>query len=260
MDIAELANQWLTALQAGDLEGVRRSVHPDITVWHNFGDTERVGVETMLKGVAELNTQVAAFRFDESRCDVFTGGFVERHIMRGRTASGEEMDIPSCMVATVQDGRIVRLEEYLDPAQVPALGGPEPVSHTADPPRSNREAALALFDRLGLGDEKGFLALAADDATWWSPNSGRSVPLRDHFQASLRAKAILKDPPFRVTVTGVTAEGDRVALEASVDAELLNGRIYSQRYHFLMLFRDGLITQVKEYQDTKLAADMFGHV
>ena len=41
-------------------------------------------------------------------------GFVQQHVVRGRNALGEEFAIPACLVVTVVEGRITRLDEYLD--------------------------------------------------------------------------------------------------------------------------------------------------
>jgi hypothetical protein len=48
----------------------------------------------------------------------------------------------------------------------------------------------------------------------------------------------------------MTAEGDRVAVEAESKARLANGTLYHNRYHFLFVVRDGRIQVVKEYLDT----------
>jgi ketosteroid isomerase-like protein len=56
-----------------------------------------------------------------------------------------------------------------------------------------------------------------------------------------------------MTVKGMVAEGDRVAVEAESHGELANGRVYRQSYHFLFEFRGGRISAVREYLDTQHA-------
>jgi ketosteroid isomerase-like protein len=56
-----------------------------------------------------------------------------------------------------------------------------------------------------------------------------------------------------MTVLCAIAEGDRVALEVVSSGDLKNGRLYRQEYHFLMEFRDGKISAVREYLDTQHA-------
>ena len=54
-----------------------------------------------------------------------------------------------------------------------------------------------------------------------------------------------------VTPTVLTAEGDRVAVEAESYAEINNGRIYKNLYHFQRVIRDGQSCAIREYLDTE---------
>ena len=56
--------------------------------------------------------------------------------------------------------------------------------------------------------------------------------------------------PILITPKVLTAEGDRVAVEAKSLAHTNSGRTYNNRYHFLITVHDGLVTSVKEYLDT----------
>ena len=51
----------------------------------------------------------------------------------------------------------------------------------------------------------------------------------------------------------MTAEGDRVAIEATSRGTTFRGDEYRQEYHFLMRARDGKILEWKEYMDTEHA-------
>ncbi len=53
------------------------------------------------------------------------------------------------------------------------------------------------------------------------------------------------------------AQGDKVAVEAESFAELVNGKVYQNKYHFLFEIRDGQIYRVKEYMDTMHAYQTF---
>jgi ketosteroid isomerase-like protein len=52
--------------------------------------------------------------------EVFQGGFVQRHVLHGKLASGDLVAAPVCLVVHVSRGRIERIFEYLDPASVRA--------------------------------------------------------------------------------------------------------------------------------------------
>jgi ketosteroid isomerase-like protein len=62
---------------------------------------------------------------------------------------------------------------------------------------------------------------------------------------------------LRMTVLSSIAEGDRVALEVVSSGDLKNGRLYRQEYHFLMEFRDGRISAVREHLDAQHAHDVW---
>ena len=62
----------------------------------------------------------------------------------------------------------------------------------------------------------------------------------------------------KTTIHTLTAEDDRVAIEAEIIGELPDGRVYTNVYHYLMWFRDGKVLRVKEYLDTQSAVEFFG--
>ena len=58
------------------------------------------------------------------------------------------------------------------------------------------------------------------------------------------------------TIKELTAEGDRVAIEAESRGEHVSGKTYANQYHFLMRLRDGKIIEFKEYMDTEMVTDI----
>lgn len=61
---------------------------------------------------------------------------------------------------------------------------------------------------------------------------------------------------LRFQIHTLTAEGDRVAVEASSEGLHASGRIYANQYHFLMRFREGKVVEFKEYMDTEKVTDI----
>jgi ketosteroid isomerase-like protein len=118
----------------------------------------------------------------------------------------------------------------------------------------NRATALKLVATLGAGAPD--LSLATEDAVWWAP--GRGEYDSKTFAAIAGAFAGMFKAPSKITVLGVTAEGDRVAIEAEGHAELTNGKIYRNRYHYLFEFRNGNICRGKLYNDTAHAREIQG--
>jgi ketosteroid isomerase-like protein len=54
----------------------------------------------------------------------------------------------------------------------------------------------------------------------------------------------------------MTAEGDRVAVEAESRGLHVSGKLYNNLYHFLLVVREGKVHEFKEYLDTKLAHEV----
>ena len=119
---------------------------------------------------------------------------------------------------------------------------------------ANKRTALRMIEQISRGiiDDE----LITPDAYWWVPGTGKLA--RGQFQVLVDAFGKLRKTPGGLTVTGITAEGDRVAVEAEANIELTNGKIYRNTYHFLFLFRDGKIYCSKEYNDSRYAAEMLG--
>lgn len=121
---------------------------------------------------------------------------------------------------------------------------------------SNKALVSGFISRFNASDIQGALDTLTDDATWWIAGKPGALPAcgtltKDQLTELFgRMGSQLKDG-LRMTVKGVTAEGNRVAVEVESYGELKNGRIYNQEYHMLMEIRDGKISAVREYLDTQ---------
>jgi uncharacterized protein len=116
----------------------------------------------------------------------------------------------------------------------------------------NKRFILGFFEDLTAGKGDAVLGAMADSATWWVlgnfPLSGTKT--KAQFAELIGQLGSKIDGGLRVTPTGLTAEGDRVAVEAESFAKMKNGKTYQNKYHFLFIVRDGKIQSVKEYLDT----------
>jgi uncharacterized protein len=68
---------------------------------------------------------------------------------------------------------------------------------------------------------------------------------------------VYKQGALQITPSSMIGEGQRVAVEAESHAELHNGRVYNNFYHFVFEIEDGKIKLVKEYLDTQHVYDTF---
>ena len=116
----------------------------------------------------------------------------------------------------------------------------------------NRATALKLVATLGAGAPD--MSLMSEDAVWWAP--GRGEYDNRTFAGIAGGFAGMFKSPSKITVLGVTAEDNRVAIEAEGNAELTNGKVYRNRYHYLFVFRGGKICRAKLYNDTAHAKEI----
>jgi uncharacterized protein len=119
-DPLDVAERLFTAIEAGDIDAVRRLYHPDVEVWHN---TDRVVQprDANLATLAWVMRTLPGLRYAEVRRAATDDGFVQRHVLVATNRAGRRVEVPACVVATVEDGLITRLDEYLDSAAVAAL-------------------------------------------------------------------------------------------------------------------------------------------
>lgn len=122
----------------------------------------------------------------------------------------------------------------------------------------NKKIVLGFIENMTAGNGPAAFAALADSATWWVAGNFALSGTKTKAQfADLGAQLAPKiDGGIRLTAKGVTAEGDRVAVEAESYAKMKNGKTYQNLYHFLFVLRDGKIQSVKEYLDTMHANDV----
>lgn len=127
----------------------------------------------------------------------------------------------------------------------------------------NKQAVLDFFAALNCGDVPALLDTYADDG--YCLTMGRTLISGKFSKEQIRgaAGAIFDVFPkgIRFTVKAMTAEGERVAVEAESEGLHVSGKVYSNEYHFLFRFRDGKIIEYKEYMDTERVTDVLcgGH-
>jgi uncharacterized protein len=126
---------------------------------------------------------------------------------------------------------------------------------------ANKQVVLSFFEHFSAGTVDAALALMADTATWWVAGHPEKFTLagtktKAQFAELVQGIGAAMPQGLRVTPTGITAEGERVAVEAESYGETASGKIYNNLYHFLVEVRDGKIQAVREYLDTMHAKEV----
>jgi uncharacterized protein len=125
---------------------------------------------------------------------------------------------------------------------------------------TNRDTIERYVEALQHGDE--VAPFFAEHATWTLagrlPLSGRwegRDAILDDFLGQVRT--LFEPGSVNLTVTSLTAEGDRVALEWTSRARLHGGEPYENHCAALFTLANGRITAVREYMDTDYAYAKF---
>ena len=116
-DLDELANEFFSAIAAGDIERMRAVYADDLEVWHN-ATQETQTLEENLKLVRYFTSRVSELRYEVHEREFIPGGFVQRHTLHGKLQSGDALTAPVCIWIYAESGKITRILEYVDSAAV----------------------------------------------------------------------------------------------------------------------------------------------
>ena len=117
----------------------------------------------------------------------------------------------------------------------------------------NKSLVKDFWAKFSSGDHEGALALLTEDATWWVAGNTllSGTYSKEEFTNLLAGTSSQAPNGIQVTPGLLTAEDNRVSMEATSYGEIANGRTYQNIYHFMIECRDGKISAVREYLDTE---------
>jgi ketosteroid isomerase-like protein len=116
----EVCEKLFAAIPRGDLAAVRALYAPDAAIWHNH-DGVTQDPDANLRVLDWVVHNVREISYEVTSRQPTPNGFVQQHVMRGIAPSGKKLELAACIVCVVRNGRITRLDEYLDSAQLAAL-------------------------------------------------------------------------------------------------------------------------------------------
>ncbi|MNX21846.1 hypothetical protein D3C86_518120 [compost metagenome] len=119
MALRALADRFIEAIQAGDIETVKACYDPTVVVWLN---TAGVGVDRQanLEVLAGFICKTSERQYQNRRVQTFPGGYVQQHLLKAIHVKGPVLELAATLICQVQDGVIIRLDEYFDSAPLTA--------------------------------------------------------------------------------------------------------------------------------------------
>ena len=124
--------------------------------------------------------------------------------------------------------------------------------------KTNAALARRFFDAMSAGDVDAIVAAYHPEGSCWTSGNTLISGTMTVERIKAAAAAIYDAFPdgLRFAIHGITAQGDRVAVEAESRGAHASGRTYNNRYHFLLEFRDGKLLRLKEYMDTEMVTEV----
>jgi ketosteroid isomerase-like protein len=249
-----LADRFNAALYKGDIGAVTALLGPTFQLWHNFSGKTYDRSETIAFLRREFAASMRGLRYESIRRLVTPQGYVEQHLASAYLPSGVRgSGIEACVIVRISNGQFDRIDEYLDSVGLPedvrtsGRAAPDVSSHI----EANKTIARQFAAALESGREQDFSSLLAKHATWKVP---QLVEVLDRAQSIAALKRMVDGANVRVLEeTGITAEGDRVAMQWKYRMELKDGSTYENDYHNLFVIKDRKIEFMQSYMDTAYA-------
>ena len=125
---------------------------------------------------------------------------------------------------------------------------------------SPEEVVRAYYADISQGRFAEAAERLSPDSTLWILGEGHWPLGGRHDLSSLKkihATVAQRFPDgLKLTIKDMTVDGERVAVEAESLGTRIDGKIYHNSYHYLIIVRDGLICERREYLDTIHAREM----
>ena len=119
-DHLEVAERLFKAIEAGDVDAVKEIYAPDAEIWHNTDGVVQ-SPDDNVRTLAWITTNLRDIAYTEIRRSATDDGFVQQHVLVLTNRAGQRVEVPACIVVRIADGRITRLDEYIDSAVVPRI-------------------------------------------------------------------------------------------------------------------------------------------
>jgi ketosteroid isomerase-like protein len=120
-ELRALCHRFFDALERRDLDGVASLYAPGFVFWINLTGSESSREEN-LAALAEGYARHRRRTYDDRRIDTFDSGFLARYSVNVVLHDGRRASLWACVVARCKDGRITRIDEYLDSSKFRAGG------------------------------------------------------------------------------------------------------------------------------------------
>ena len=117
--VDDVLDPFFAAITRGDVDTIAAFYAPDVQVWHNITRTalDKAAAVDVLR---RFTARVQDIRYEVLDRFAIGNRVVQRHVLHGR-APGGTLAANVCIVFELANGRITRIFEYLDGADIAVL-------------------------------------------------------------------------------------------------------------------------------------------
>lgn len=119
----ELAKRFIQAIDTEDVDTLREIYATDATIWHDFDRVDQ-DPETNIQSLITMRQAIPSVRWVTTRIEALAEGFVLTYDLTV-TFPEKTLAIPACVIATVSQGKITRLEEWVNATSMYKYLSPE---------------------------------------------------------------------------------------------------------------------------------------
>jgi ketosteroid isomerase-like protein len=120
--IDALADRIFAAIEVGDTATIKSIWADDVVVWHNTDGIEQ-DRRANLRVLDWMVWATTLRSYRNVRRTLVAGGFAQQHVLHVELPDGRTADVPAAVFVEVDDGRVTRIDEYLDGAGIAAAFG-----------------------------------------------------------------------------------------------------------------------------------------
>ena len=114
-EIESFAADFVDAVQQGDADRMRACYAPGGVIWHNTDGIEQ-SIDDNVKVLEWFIRTLPDRQYTVLRREPLKDGFVQQHILSATLPDGTPWKMDACVVVKMKDGKITRLDEYIDSA------------------------------------------------------------------------------------------------------------------------------------------------
>lgn len=112
-ELRALCHRFFDAIERRDVASIADCYGPELKFWFNVTGTETTREEN-LAALTDGYLRHRRRTYDDRTINTFEGGFVVQYSTNVVTHDGARTSLCACLVAECRDGKIVRIDEYMD--------------------------------------------------------------------------------------------------------------------------------------------------